>query len=85
MVGLLAAVVTVALALPIAYWLRYGAGRWRLSVLFLIIASMFASYLVRIYAWRTILGTNGVINTGLERLGLIDQPLELPALQPASP
>ena len=36
---------------------------------------MFASYLVRIYAWRTILGENGLLNSGLERLGLIDEPL----------
>ncbi len=39
--------------------------------------TLFASYLVRIYAWRTILGDAAVpLNTGLERLGLIDQPLE---------
>ncbi len=75
-VGLLSATFSVALALPIAYWLRYGAGRWRLLVLFLIVGSMFASYLVRIYAWRSILGTNGLLNSGLESLGLIDQPLD---------
>jgi spermidine/putrescine transport system permease protein len=74
-IGLLAATITVAVALPIAYWLRYSAGRWQLPVLFLITASMFASYLVRIYAWRTILGSNGALNNGLERLGLIDEPL----------
>jgi spermidine/putrescine transport system permease protein len=36
---------------------------------------MFASYLVRIYAWRTILGSNGVINLSLLRLGIIDEPM----------
>ena len=75
-IGLATAVVTVAVALPIAYWLRRSAGRLRIPVLFLIIASMFASYLVRIYAWRTVLGSNGLINDGLRRLGLIDEPLE---------
>jgi spermidine/putrescine transport system permease protein len=74
-VGLLAGGVTVVVALPIAYWLRYTASRWRMPVFFLITASMFASYLVRIYAWRTVLGTNGIINSGLERLGIIDDPL----------
>ena len=44
-------------------------------VLFLITASMFASYLVRIYAWRTMLGENGVVNSALESIGLIDEPL----------
>jgi spermidine/putrescine transport system permease protein len=74
-IGLLSAVFSVALALPVAYWLRYATGRWRMVVLFLITASMFASYLVRIYAWRTMLGEHGVVNSALESLGLIDHPL----------
>jgi len=75
-IGLLAAVSTVAIALPIAFWLRYVARRSRFAVLFLITASMFASYLVRIFAWRTILGENGALNSALDRIGLIDGPLE---------
>ena len=74
-IGLLSAIFSVALALPVAYWLRYATGRWRMVVLFLITASMFASYLVRIYAWRTMLGEHGVVNSALESLGIIDQPL----------
>jgi len=73
--GLIAATVTVLVGLPIAYWLRYLAGAMQLPVLFVITASMFASYLVRIYAWRTLLGENGVINATLDRIGVIDQPL----------
>jgi spermidine/putrescine transport system permease protein len=75
-VGFLGAAASVALALPVAYWLRYAAGRWQMPFLFIITASMFASYLVRIYAWRTILGVNGVINQTLQGVGLIDSPLE---------
>ncbi len=74
-VGLLTAATTVIVGLPIAYWLRFVARRSRLAVLFLITASMFASYLVRIYAWRTVLGSRGLINSTLERAGLIDEPL----------
>ena len=74
-IGLLSAAFSVALALPVAYWLRYATGRTRMIVLFLISASMFASYLVRIYAWRTMLGENGVVNSALESIGLIDEPL----------
>ena len=74
-VGICAAAVTVAVGLAIAYWLRYAAGRWQVFVLFLITATLFASYLVRLYAWRTILGENGLLNSGLEGLGLIDEPL----------
>lgn len=73
--GLVTASVTVGLGLPIAYWLQFSAGRWATPVVSLVVASMFAGYLVRIYAWRTVLGSNGVVNTGLERVGLIDEPL----------
>jgi spermidine/putrescine transport system permease protein len=75
-VGLLAAAFSVVVALPMAYWLRYAAGRWRGLVLFLIVASFLASYLVRIFAWRSMLGRNGAINRGLDSLGLIDEPLD---------
>ena len=75
LIGFLSAFFSILVALPIAYWLRYAAGRWRVFVLFLITATLFASYLVRIYAWRSILGENGLLNSGLESLGLIDEPL----------
>ncbi len=39
------------------------------------LASIFGGYLVRIYAWRTILGDEGLINTFLIWLGLIREPL----------
>jgi len=74
-IGSMTAIVTTLVGLAIAYWLRYRAGRLLLPVLFLITASMFASYLVRIYAWRTILGANGVINRSLMHLGVIDEPM----------
>ncbi|MGH3136304.1 MAG: ABC transporter permease [Gaiellaceae bacterium] len=74
-VGFSAAFSTVAIGLPVAYWLRFAAGRWQMLVLFLITATLFASYIVRIFAWQSILGGNGLINSGLERLGVIDEPL----------
>lgn len=74
-VGLAAGAVTVLIGLPIAYWLRYCAGRSQTTVLFVITGTVFASYLVRIYAWRTILGENGLLNSGLRELGLIDGSL----------
>ena len=74
-VGLCAAGATVVVGLPIAYWLRFAAGRLQVLVLFLITATLFASYLVRIFAWQSILGGNGLLNSGLRRLGVIDEPL----------
>jgi spermidine/putrescine transport system permease protein len=74
-VGLCAAGATVVIGLPVAYWLRFTAGRLQVLVLFLITATLFASYLARIFAWQSVLGGNGLLNSGLRRLGLIDHPL----------
>jgi spermidine/putrescine transport system permease protein len=40
-----------------------------------ILVSLFSGYLVRIYSWRTILGREGVLNSALLELGVIDAPL----------
>jgi spermidine/putrescine transport system permease protein len=44
-------------------------------ILLLMILSLFSSYLVRVYAWKTILGNNGVINTLLMSIGLVQEPV----------
>lgn len=73
-IGLLTAAATLALALPVAYYLIYVSRSQ--AILYLVLITWFSSYLVRIYAWRTLLGTNGLLNTILLQLGLIDVPVE---------
>ncbi|RUX63931.1 ABC transporter permease, partial [Mesorhizobium sp. M2A.F.Ca.ET.040.01.1.1] len=73
-IGLLTATVSLILAIPVGYYLVYISRSQ--VILYLILITWFSSYLVRIYAWRTLLGTNGVLNTVLLQLGLIDHPLE---------
>jgi spermidine/putrescine transport system permease protein len=51
-------------------------------VLYLVLVSWFMSYLVRVFAWRTILGSNGMVNSGLQALGLIDEPLSFLLFSP---
>lgn len=74
-VGFATAAITVVVGMPVAYWLRFVARRSRMAVLFLITSSMFASYLVRIFAWRSILGSQGVVNGTLMRFGIIEEPI----------
>jgi ABC-type spermidine/putrescine transport system permease subunit II len=45
------------------------------ALLAIVLVSGVVSFIVRVYAWGTILGTGGLINDGLERLGVIDEPL----------
>ena len=68
-------VASVVLGFALAYYLAFRARATRNLILGLIVLSMLASFLVRVYAWRTILGENGVLNTFLEQVGLISEPL----------
>jgi spermidine/putrescine transport system permease protein len=75
--------VTVALAYPMAYFVAFHARRKFIWLVALTIP-FWTSYLLRVFAWKIILGFNGVINSGLMRLHLIDQPLEFLLYNPFS-
>ena len=62
---------------PVAYAIVQASPRWRPVLLLLIILPFFTSFLVRVYAWIGLLSTEGVINTFLQWLGLIHEPLPL--------
>jgi spermidine/putrescine transport system permease protein len=68
--------VTVILAFPVAYFVSFHVRPDRKSLwLFLITIPFWTSYLIRVFLWKVILGYNGVVNTGLINIGLIDEPL----------
>lgn len=66
--------IDAAIAIPLALAItRYG-GRWRSLLTLLIVLPLWSSYLVRVFAWKIILGYNGVINSALVGLGILQQP-----------
>jgi putative spermidine/putrescine transport system permease protein len=68
-------VVDILLALPLAWWMaRIVAPRWRTLVFLLVVVPLWSSMLVRVFAWRTILGSHGVINGLLNSLGILGHP-----------
>ena len=73
----LTVVICLAAGYLIAYWIAIYGGRRKNLLLFLVILPFWTSYLVRIYAWMTLLSDHGLINTFLTDWGLIDQPLPL--------
>jgi spermidine/putrescine transport system permease protein len=77
-VGISAAVtlVTLLLAYPMAYFVAFHA-RHKFVWLIALTIPFWTSYLLRVFAWKIILGYGGVINSGLLRLHLIDQPLSM--------
>jgi spermidine/putrescine transport system permease protein len=75
------AAITTALCLligyPIAYWISRHGGRHKTLLLILVMLPFWTSYLIRTYAWTLILRDNGVVNSVLEAIGVIDRPVIL--------
>jgi len=67
----------VVLAYPFAYFLARRVSRWRGALIILVLIPFWTSFLIRTYAWMSILARNGVINSTLRWLGLINQPIQL--------
>ncbi|NOC94508.1 ABC transporter permease subunit [Ruegeria sp. HKCCD6228] len=65
---------TVGLAYPIAYFIAFRTQKKTLWLL-LITIPFWSSYLLRVFSWKLILGFNGVMNSALISLGLIQEPL----------
>jgi spermidine/putrescine transport system permease protein len=72
------------LAYPIAYFLAFRARERAVLFLILLLIPFAVSYLLRVMAWRLMLGGEGVINSLLEWLGVISAPLDLLLYSPAA-
>jgi putative spermidine/putrescine transport system permease protein len=75
----IAAAVTLTdavLAIPLAFFMaRLASPRTRALLFVMVLLPLWSSYLVRVYAWQTILAHDGAINWALNGLGLPDQNL----------
>src|ERR687888_1806188 len=68
--SLIVSVVVVALAYPVAYYLALSGTKRKYVLLLVLIAPFLTSYLLRVLAWKVILGNNGVLNSFLVWVGL---------------
>jgi len=87
----MAGAVTVAsalLAFPLAYYIaRYTSGRLKAALYLAVILPLWSSYIVRVYAWKTILAKEGIITWLFELVGaqgLLETLLSLPTIGGAS-
>lgn len=64
------------LGYPLAYYLSFYASGKKELLYQMVIIPLWVSYLVRAYAWKTILGSDGVLNTLLQYLHLTRHPVE---------
>ena len=77
LMALIVALTAVVLAYPVAYFLTFRAGRRAPLYLTLLLVPFAVSFLLRVMAWRLMLGQHGAINSFLEWLGLTEEPLDL--------
>ena len=75
---------TVLLAYPMAYFIAFRIKTNKLVWLILITVPFWTSYLLRVFAWKLMLGYNGVVNSGLKSIGLISEPLEFLLYNPTA-
>ena len=67
----IATVLALLIAYPLAYFIAFRSGRWKNLLLVLVVAPFFASFLIRTYAWRTILADDGFITSTIAGIGLL--------------
>lgn len=72
--GLAVAVISVGLSLPLAHYIHFRAKR-KMLIFGAVVIALWLGYLLRILGWRILLGQEGVFNTLLMDVGLIDKPL----------
>jgi spermidine/putrescine transport system permease protein len=71
-----AMIVQLIVAIPLAYVIAFKAGRWQVPILLFLVLADELNPMVRIYAWRMLLGREGLINEGLMSIGIINQPID---------
>ena len=67
---------SLLLGYPLAYFVSFLAGKRKDLLYQMVIIPLWVSYLVRAYAWKTILGSDGVLNTLLQYVHLTQHPLD---------
>jgi len=72
---------STAMMLFIAYPIAYGMARapksWRPTLVMMVILPFWTSFLIRVYAWIAILSEEGLLNSALTWLGVIDEPIQI--------
>ena len=68
---------TLLIGYPMAYAIARAEPGMRTPLLLLVILPFWTSFLIRVYAWSTLLQDQGMINSALMWLGVIDDPMRM--------
>lgn len=75
--ALITTLLCLAIGYPFAYFMARSPKHLQSMLLMMIMLPFWTSFLLRIYAWKTLLVSNGVINNVLMSIGIIDAPLSM--------
>ncbi|MFO1059025.1 MAG: ABC transporter permease [Dongiaceae bacterium] len=77
-------ILALVIAYPLAWFIAKVARRSKLLLVLLIVIPFWTSFVIRAYAWATILGARGLVNSLLIWLGLVDDPVQALLYSPTS-
>jgi spermidine/putrescine transport system permease protein len=70
--ALAAVAISLLIAYPVAYVIALHGGRYKNALIAAIVVPFFASYLIRLYAWKALLSDDGLVNSGVRETGISD-------------
>ena len=76
-IAVISTVLTLLVGYPIAYGMARAAREWQPTLLMLVVLPFWTSFLIRVYAWQSILATEGLLNQFLLWVGVIGAPLTI--------
>ena len=74
-ISFLVTLITLLTAYPVCYYIAFYVKKNKMLWLVLLTLPFWTSYLLRVFSWKIILGTKGVINSSLINVGLLNEPL----------
>jgi spermidine/putrescine transport system permease protein len=76
-VAVVTTLAALAIGYPAAYLIATAPKTWQMPLLILVMLPFWSNYLIRTYAWIVLLNNQGLINHGLQELGIISEPLPM--------
>jgi spermidine/putrescine transport system permease protein len=73
----LTTLVCAAVGFPLAYCMARASRQWQLILLTLVMIPFWTNFLVRTYAWVLIFRADGILNTLLLKLGILEEPFSI--------
>lgn len=74
-IAILTTITAGVVAYPIAYYIARFGGAYKNQLAILVMIPFWTNFIVRIYGWKIILGSKGVVNSGLIAIGVLQEPV----------